>query len=124
MGLQCTKTLVPVRFAVPLTVSLERTELSPSEVQSELSASGSLSVSENKPKECSKKNKDLSPAGGKKTSIFSSFGHKLTKSKLKVIPSVHVPSVDVSTSSSVEDGFVVVQQAPNDESIQGKPGSN
>lgn len=74
-------------------------------------------------KEGSKKNKDSSPVGNKKASIFSSIGHKLTKSKPKSVPggtALSVPIVDVTTSASVEDGFVLVEHSSNVESSLGK----
>lgn len=124
MGLHCTKSLIPVWFPVPVTDSSEKTELSasPNEAPSELSAPGSPSVSETKSKESSKKSKDLSPAGGKKTSIFTSFGHKLTKTKPKAVTTgtFHVPTVDVTTGTSIEDGFVLVEHASNAENNQGE----
>lgn len=74
-------------------------------------------------KEGNKKNKDSSPVGSKKASIFSSIGHKLTKSKTKPVPggTLSVPTVDVTTSASVEDGFVLVEHTSNVESNSGKP---
>ena len=74
-------------------------------------------------KEGSKKNKDSSPVGSKKVSIFSSIGHKLTKSKPKAVPggTLAVPAVDVTTSASVEDGFVLVEHSSNVEINSGKP---
>ena len=82
---------------------------------------GSPSLTDNK--EGSKKNKDSSPVGSKKASIFSSIGHKLTKSKPKPVSpggTLSVPIVDVTTSSSVEDGFVLVAHSLKLESNSGK----
>ena len=81
---------------------------------------GSPSLTDNK--EGSKKNKDSSPVGSKKASIFSSIGHKLTKSKPKLVPggTLSVPIVDVTTSGSVEDGFVLVAHSSKLESNSGK----
>lgn len=80
---------------------------------------GSPSLTDNK--EGSKKNKDSSPVGSKKASIFSSIGHKLAKSKPKPVPggTLSVPIVDV-TSGSVEDGFVLVAHSSKVESNSGK----
>lgn len=79
---------------------------------------GSPSLTDNK--EGSKKNKDSSPVGSKKASIFSSIGHKLAKSKPKPVPggTLSVPIVDV-TSGSVEDGFVLVAHSSKVESNSG-----
>lgn len=72
--------------------------------------------------EGSKKNKDSSPVGSKKASIFSSIGHKLTKSKPKPVPggSLSVPIIDATASANVEDGFVLVEQSSNVESNSGE----
>jgi len=85
---------------------------------------GSPSLTDNK--DGSKKNKDSSPVGSKKASIFSSIGHKLTKSKPKPVlgGTLSVPAVDVTTSASVEDGFVLVEHSSNVESNSGKPQKN
>lgn len=130
MGLKCTKSLAPVCFAVSLPDSPEKNEFhvsaSPNDSHSALSAPGSPPVSENKSKASNKRNKDISPvdAGKKGTSIFSTLGHKLTKTKQKAVPTgtFHVPPVaDVTTSGSVEDGFVLVHHKTDTEQNQGKP---
>lgn len=94
--------------------------------RSDLTCLGSPSFSENKAKESGKRSKDLSPVIGKKSSILSSLGHKLTKSKSKDVPSgsPHVPSADLIASNSIEDGFVVVKYPSDVEGNQGKPGFN
>lgn len=94
---------------------------SPTESHSERSVPGSPTPLDNK--EGSKRNTDsASPVGSKKVSIFSSIGHKLTKSKPKPVPvgALVVPTVDVTTSASVEDGFVLVQHGSNAEGDAGK----
>ena len=129
MGLKCTKSLAPVCFAVSLPDSPEKNEFhgcaSPNDSHSALSAPGSPSVSENKSKTSNKRNKEISPVDGKKvTSIFSTLGHKLTKTKQKAVPTgtFHVPPVvDVTISGSVEDGFVLVHHKTDAEQNQGKP---
>ena len=128
MGLECTKSLAPVCFAVSLPDSPERNEFhvsgSPNDSHVALSAPGDPSVSENKSK-TSNKRKDISPVDGKKgTSIFSTLGHKLSKAKPKALPTgtFHVPPVvDVAKSGSVEDGFVLVHHKTDAEQNQGKP---
>lgn len=95
---------------------------SPSESFSERSVPGSPASPASK--EGNKKNKDSSPVGSKKVSIFSSIGHKLAKSKPKpIVPdgTLAVPTVDVTTSASVEDDFVLVQHGPKVEENSGKP---
>lgn len=94
---------------------------SPTQSPSERPVPGSPSLSDDK--ELSKRNKESSPVGGKKTSIFSSIGNKFTKSKPKPVPSgtLTVPTVDITTSASVEDGFILVQHGSNVESNSGKP---
>lgn len=94
--------------------------------RSDLTSLGSPSLSENKAKESGKRSKDPSPVIGKKSSILSSLGHKLTKSKPKDVPSgsLHIPPADLSASNSIEDGFVVVKHASNVDGNQGKPGFN
>lgn len=127
MGLSCTKSLFPTSFAVSVPIGSEKTALSasPNESHSPWSELSSPSVSINKSKTFGKKNKDLvSPADGKKTSIFSSLGHKLTKTKPKAVPTgtCHVPVVDVSTSGSVVDGVVLVNSLSQSEHNQGESG--
>lgn len=103
--------------------SSEQTQLSAPAIFSLVSASApsSPSTSQSKSRRSNKGNKDVSPATeGKKTSIFSSLGNKLTKTKPKAFSSgaVNVPSEAASESHSVEDGLVSVQPASRAEHDQ------
>lgn len=96
-------------FPSPVSDSPEKTPgMSPRSL-SNRSIPGSSSLPESK--ELVKESKDSSPFSTKKTSLFSSIGHKLTKSKPKAVPvgELAVPASDVTTVGSVEGGFIFVQ---------------
>ena len=116
--------LFPTGVSVFVADSSEQTQLSAPAIFSLVSASApsSPSTSQSKSRRSNKGNKDVSPATeGKKTSIFSSLGNKLTKTKPKAFASgaVNVPSEAASESQSVEDGLVSVQPASRAEHDQG-----
>lgn len=106
--------------AGPVSDSPEKTPgMSPRSL-SNRSIPGSPSLPESK--ELVKESKDSSPVSTKKTSLFSSIGHKLTKSKPKAVPvgELAVPASDVTTVGSVEGGFIFVQHG-NDSGEFGRP---
>lgn len=90
VGLHFPKSLLPVCAAVSVADSSDPTYLAAPANASHVtvSAPSSPSASESKSKISSKWNRDLSPrTEAKKTSMFSSLGHKLAKTKPKADPS-------------------------------------